>query len=231
MKAEKIRIRLKASYVLIPKLITPIIDAGEVIEVEIYLSGYGQVAANKLRITISSKQLVNPEVPGTIESSIGIETDKATGKHYPITGKSYMQSGKGSHRLDEIGVTIGVIEAYFHDTSGEHTPGLLNQIFAERMYDDVAPFVLKINTKKKVPKGDYTIDMAFTYSDGQEMATDQKAVTVHVTDFVEKHSMLISLAAIIGTIVTVAGFVLPFILSSLTSGSPASPTNATANGG
>jgi hypothetical protein len=99
------------------------------------------------------------------------------------------------------------------------------------MYDDVAPFVLKINTRKKVPKGGYTIDMAFTYSDGQEMATDQKAVTVHVTDFVEKHSMLISLAAIIGTIVTVAGFVLPFILSSLTSGSPATPTNATANGG
>jgi primosomal replication protein N len=95
----------------------------------------------------------------------------------------------------------------------------------------VAPFLLKINTRKKIPKGDYTIHMAFTYSDGQEMATDQKAVTVHVTDFVEKHSMLINMAAIIGTIVTVVGFVLPFILSYLTSGSPATPTNAMANGG
>jgi hypothetical protein len=72
--------------------------------------------------------------------------------------------------------------------------------------------------------------MAFTYSDGQEMATDQKAVTIHVTDFVEKHSMLIALGAIISTILTVAGFVLPLVLSSLTTGSPATPTNATANG-
>jgi hypothetical protein len=67
------------------------------------------------------------------------------------------------------------------------------------------------------------------------MATDHKVVTVHVTDFVEKHSMFIDLAAIIGAIVTVStfvvAFVLPLVLCSLTSGSPATPTNATANGG
>jgi|ERR671923_1859822 hypothetical protein len=153
MKAEKIRSRLKASYVLIPKLITPIIDAGEQIEVEIYLSSSGELAANKLQITISSKHLVSPEVPDTIESGLGIKTDKATGEHHVITGKSLMQSGKGSHRLDQTGVTIGVSEAYFHNTSEEHTLGYLNQIFGERNYDDVAPFVLKINTRRKVPKG------------------------------------------------------------------------------
>jgi ABC-type Fe2+-enterobactin transport system substrate-binding protein len=91
----------------------------------------------------------------------------------------------------------------------------------------MAPFVSKINTRRRIPKGDYTIDLAFTYSDGQEIATDQKAVTVHVTDFVEKHTMLINLVAIISTIVTVTGFALgfalPFVLSSLTSGSPAAP--------
>ena len=116
-----------------------------------------------------------------------------------------MQSSKGSHDLDQVGATIGISEAYFHDTSREHTPGFLNQIFGEGNYDDVALFVLKINIRKKVPKGDYTIDMAFTYSDGQGMATDQKAVTVHVTDFVEKHTMLITMVALIGAIVTVVG--------------------------
>jgi hypothetical protein len=159
MKAEKIRSRLKASYVLIPKLLTPIIDPGEQIEVEIYLTGSGQVEANKLLIILSSKHLVNTEVPGTIEFSMGLEIDKATREHHIITGKSLMQSGEGSYRLDRTGVTIGVSEAYFHDISKEHTPGYLNQIFGEGTFAGVAPFVLKINTRKKVPKGDYTIDM------------------------------------------------------------------------
>lgn len=136
-----------------------------------------------------------------------------------------MQSGKRSHDLDQTGATIGISTAYFHDIPGEHTPGFLNQIFGEGNYDDVAPFVLKINTRGT--QKEYTIDLAFTYSDGQEMATDQKAVTVHGTDFVEKHIMPITIAAIISTIITVVGFVLPYVLSYLTSGGQAT----TANGG
>jgi hypothetical protein len=124
MKAEKITSRLKASYVLIPKLLTSIIDPGEQIEVETYLTGSGELAANKLVITISSKHLVNPELPGTIQFSMGIKTDEATGEHHLITGESLMQSGQGSHPLDETGVTIGVNEAYFHNSSKEHTPGI-----------------------------------------------------------------------------------------------------------
>jgi hypothetical protein len=133
MKAEKIRSRLKASYVLIPKLITPTIDSGEQIEVEIYLSGSGQIAANKLQITISSKHLVNPEVPGTIEFGLGIETDEATGESHVITGNLVMRSGEGRYNLDQTGATIGVSEAYFHETSAECTLGRLNHIFGEEI--------------------------------------------------------------------------------------------------
>jgi hypothetical protein len=103
MKAKKIGSRLKASYVLIPKLITPIINSGEQIEVEIYLSGSGELVANKLQITISSKHLVNPKVPGTIEFSLGIKRDEAAGEPHVITGNSVRQSGEGRHDLDQIG--------------------------------------------------------------------------------------------------------------------------------
>jgi hypothetical protein len=55
MKAEKIRSRLKASYVLIPKLITPTIDSGEQIEAEIYLA----VPVRLQQISFRSQSLQN----------------------------------------------------------------------------------------------------------------------------------------------------------------------------
>jgi hypothetical protein len=105
-----------------------------------------------------------------------------------------------------IGLTVRVSEAYFHNSSEEEVPGYLNQIYGEGTFDGVAPFLVKINTREKIPKGDYSIDMAFTYSDGQEMTTDHKVVTVHVTDWVEKHTLLLTVGSIIATIVTVTGF-------------------------
>jgi hypothetical protein len=210
---------LKASYVLIPKLLTPIIDPGEQIEIEIYLTGSGELAANKLVIILSSKHLVNHTEPGKIQFSMGIETiDETTGEGFLITGDELTNSGQGSHDLNVTGLTIRVSEAYFHKSSEDDMPGYLNQIYGEGTFDDVAPFVLTINTREKIPKGDYSIDMAFTYSDrdSQEMTTDHKVVTVHVTDFIEKHSMILSLGAIIGTIVSVAGILLPFVITSLT---------------
>lgn len=51
------------SYVLISKLLTPIIDPGEQIQVEIYLTGSGELAAKKLLIILFKTSVVKkPEV-------------------------------------------------------------------------------------------------------------------------------------------------------------------------
>jgi hypothetical protein len=109
---------------LIPKLIKPIINAVEKIEVEICLSGCGQVAANKFQITITSKHLVNPEVPGTIEYSVGVKIDEATGECHRVTGR---------HNLDQIGATIGVSEAYFHEASARLHQGSKSDIRRKKL--------------------------------------------------------------------------------------------------
>jgi hypothetical protein len=203
---RKIRLRLKASYVLIPKLLTPVIDARKQIEVEIYLTGSGPVSANKLSIILSSKYLVNPGQPGTIESCIATERNNETGESRVVTGKSVVET-LGSHALNETGTVTTVVESFFQEITTERGQGTLNTIYGEGNYDGLAPFVLRINTRKKIPKGDYTIDITFTYSDGQEMATDFEAVKVHVTDFAEKHSFVIFLMTLAGTIIGAAGLI------------------------
>jgi hypothetical protein len=200
---------LKASYVLIPKLLTPVINAGRQIEVEIYINGSGKITANKLSIVISSKYLVNPQDPSTIESCIATEINNETGKSRIVTGKSVVDYS-GRHRLDGSGVITEVVDAFFQVVTvinGHPITDTLNPIYAERNYDELAPFVLRINTRKKIPRGDYVIDLTFTYSDGQEIATDYKDVKVHVTDTAEKHSFLIFLMTIAGTIIGAAALI------------------------
>lgn len=108
------------------------------------------------------------------------------------------------------GTATEVVDAYFQEVTamnGQPIIDTLKPIYGERNYDGLAPFVLRINTRKKVPKGDYTIDLTFTYSDGQEIAIDYKAVKVHVTDTAEKHSFLIFLMTIAGTIIGAAALI------------------------
>jgi hypothetical protein len=152
---------------------------------------------------------VNSKDPGTIEACIATEINKETGKSRIVAGKSVVEYS-GSHRLDVTGTTTEVVDAYFQKIpaeNGQSTPMTLKPIYGERNYDGLAPFVLRINTRKKIPKGDYTIDITFTYSDGQELATDYKAVKVHVTDFAEKHSFVIFLMTLAATIIGAAGLI------------------------
>jgi hypothetical protein len=198
---------LKSSYIIVPRILNPVIDAGETIIIEIYISGSGHIEKNKMNVNMPSKQLVDLQNPGTIYSDISLLQEIATGKTQALRGKNIpVESRVPPHKLDGYGVTIVINDAYFFETGslGKNYAKGLAAIEAEKLHDKMAPFVLEINTSRKARRGDYGIDISFTYSDGAEMATDHKVVNVHITDWVEKYSKwleIIGLGAALATII------------------------------
>lgn len=185
---------MKSFYTLIPRLIKPAIKAGEIIEIEIYISGYGKIEKNKFTIYYSSN-LVNKFDAGIIEYNIKVAKDKTTGKTIqPVSGKEYFDT----HKLDDIGATITINEGYFLDIPNQSISDHgFPQIMSEKTFDNTPPFRIKINTSTKGIYGDYDIDFALTYSDGEEIMIDRKTLTIHVTRWLERNEKKVTILGMV----------------------------------
>lgn len=201
---------------LIPKI--TIVDPGDQIEIEIFLSGYGKIARNKLRI-FYSPDLIDEKNPGVIESCIASARDK-TGKFLqPVSGEKYLTS----YDLKGDGVYIILEEGNFADypqikgiPSFGYTP-----IMSEYKWGSHPPLLLTINTSEKAPSGDYEVFVIFTYSDGTDVSTEKTSIPIHVRSSIERHQWKIAITGIITAITSpawgevishlVKTYILPFI--------------------
>jgi hypothetical protein len=207
---------LKASYVVTPRVTTPIIDAGETAEIEIYIAGYGPIERNKLSITFYSKGLGDSENPGTILPSIGLATKRDTGESFVISGKPYVDyflKEQGERKVDQYGVSVTINPGYFQDTTGTNRLDKFGfpTIHSEKLADGFPPLLLKLNTSRRAERGDYDVDITFTYSDGTDLATDHKRVTIHVTDWNEKHGRTLGIIGLAGTFATIIGLLIAYL--------------------
>ncbi len=99
----------QAKYVLVPKLLTPTIDPGETISVEVFLSGSGDVQENKFVFSYPTS-IVDLAEPGEVVTSIASVTDTKTGKLIqPVSGRDFLRNFK----CGPIGVTIGLKSRIF----------------------------------------------------------------------------------------------------------------------
>jgi len=189
---------MKSSYQLIPRVVTPSINPGDKIEIDFFISGYGPVKKCKLNIFHSSKKLINEKDPGKIEWSIQVAKDKTTNKIIqPVSGNDY----KGKHNLDHVGAFIYLNEGFFLDDPRiTSTPFGLARIMSENTWDKLFPLSMMINTLKDVSSGNYTLDLNFTYSDGDEISTNHKTVVIHVRNWKEKNEKKLWFIGIIGAV-------------------------------
>lgn len=81
---------MNSSYNIIPRIRKPSINPGEKIEIEIFLSGYGNPDKNKFVINFSSPNLTKSEDPGYVQTSIRTLEDVKTGKLSPLVGKDHL---------------------------------------------------------------------------------------------------------------------------------------------
>jgi len=186
---------LSSAYTLIPRLITPSINSGDKIEIEIFISGYGNVEKNKLFISFSSSALIDKENPGSIETCIKTITNTKTNEISPLAGKEHIQS----HSCNEVGVIIRLAKGYFLDHPTLRPPppdDMLAPIMAEGKWDNLPPIFLTLNTSKKTPPGNYDVNLVLTYSEEEEIRIDNKKVQVHVKSPAEKHWKKVTIIAI-----------------------------------
>ena len=123
----------QAKYVLMPKLLTPNVDPGKSIELEIFITGAGPVKENKLFLSYPSV-IINKENPGEIILSISAAVDDFTNKIIePVSGRKVLQT----HRCDYAGTTVTLPQGYFLPIPHAKPPSWsLDLVMAESKWDN-----------------------------------------------------------------------------------------------
>jgi hypothetical protein len=174
----------KAKYVLMPKLLTPEVDPGKTIELEIYLTGGGVPEQNKLYITYPSA-IIDKENPGEFTSSIRTILQKSTKTVIRlISGEKCL----AKQPCDPYGATFRLGPGFFLPIPNENLPWFeMNSIMAERKWDDHAPLLVTLNTDKEAQSGDQDIRLALSYVSGGDVEIAKDIVKVHITNWLERH--------------------------------------------
>jgi hypothetical protein len=175
-------------YNLVLRNKKPILNAGQTVEVEIYISGYGTPQKNKLHIQWSSGRIINTKRPGVLEVWLTGRTHIKTGLIVPIRLEKPQETP-----LDATGVTIRLAPHNFLVPLQESQleDFALGRVATEVMWDDKPPFLLKLNTSTNVPSGDYQITFTFTYGNAYYLLQDSKVVQFHIRNWVESHGWVV----------------------------------------
>jgi hypothetical protein len=188
----------KAKYVLMPKLLTPEVNPGKAIELEIFITGGGPVDEGKLYLTYPST-IINKEKPGEGITSIKVAKDTRTGRIIqPVSGEPHLQS----FPCEAIGAIILLNEGNFLDIPNQPTTGLLKRKMGEYEWDKHAPVFVKLNIDEQAHSGDYEIRLALSYASSGDVEIAKEAVNVHITNWPERHPWVI-IAGVIASILSV----------------------------
>ncbi|MBA7618660.1 hypothetical protein ES703_25990 [subsurface metagenome] len=151
---------IEPTYSIVTRARNYNIKGGDSIEIDIYLTGLGIPAANKLVIVWSSPNIIDASSPGVATYSIQEATKRLNGKNMiaPVAGKEFIDH----YKLDPNGVTIHLNKGYFLPVpkyEAIHMP----QIVGERIHEGYPPISISLKTLRKAKSGDYKIDSTLTY--------------------------------------------------------------------
>ena len=154
---------------------TPTIKPGDTLEIAVFISGYGIPSKNKLITFWSSPYVIDRDNPGTIEIGGGD----------PIG-------------IDPTGnITVLPSEIFSISTIIKQPPDYgLPLIRSETSVSGKFPILLKLNTSKTAPPGDYDITFIFTYGDEQNMSQDYKTTQFHISSWWERAQLWFQIAVV-----------------------------------
>lgn len=199
---------MKASYELISIAERSHVNPGEVAQIKLYITGYGDVNRNKLHVLYSVPDFLSSSDPGSIYLPIaGLcdDSDEMVG----------IASGKivGEKELGDTGTMIHLPSSYFYEPSRKRKDEALPDIAAEGSHEGMAPIEIRINSDENTPPGDYEFTLTFSYEDGQgEIQQSQQTTTIHVNNWVEKNQTELRIVALALTLTGVAISAFVFIL-------------------
>jgi hypothetical protein len=166
------------SYEVAVKIAKPLITPGELLEVDLFFSGYGEILQPKIfffpsaRVFDVSKSSIRSGLHRDEDGSIkwGGQISKISAVdpvHIGIMGLEYGNWAEPTAFFDA-------------DDNG-------NSVFTEYLTDGHAPISLSFQTNNAVEPGKYYIELTFTYFDGQKWRSSLKRIEFTLTSFLERH--------------------------------------------
>jgi len=191
---EKVLVPVKAKeplYSIIARPRNYNVRPGDMVEIDIYITGLGIPDNHKLFVVFSSPNVIDSNSMGTVTSCIQLSLKKLKGKDtvFPVAGREYMEE----HQLDPNGITIHLPNAYFLPwpnprvsmQSEEKT--LMTEIMAEKQFDGCDPISLSFRTLKAAKSGSYEIYFALTYEYQNVMKQASHKTEFHITSWWDRH--------------------------------------------
>lgn len=174
---------MKPSFSLAAKIDKPVINTGETINIQVYISGYGHVE-NITKIYASLPTGLVDD--GTNFSDI------------------YVFDRKVATVDTSNAFYLNINPFLFKQINQEncHTVLIRSELKDYSSGEGVNPISVVINTSDNAPSGDNKIDLILTYSDGEKWYQDKQEVRFHINSFWETPSGRI----LIGVLVMIIGY-------------------------
>lgn len=181
----------------------PIINKGDTMEFEVYISGYGHIE-NKVKIYAS--------LP------IGLVDG---GTDY---GHIFHLGFNGVGELIKIDIPVNTPNAFYiwlaniflkqmqTPNSDYHTDLIFSELSHRVSEEASAPISINIITSKNAPAGDNKIDLILTYSDGKKWYQDKQEIKFHINSIWEKYHIYHVIAT--GVVVSIIGIFCDVLIKS-----------------
>jgi len=174
----------EAVYSIIANVRHPVIKRGKTVEIEIYLSGYGNPGNNKLMMIWSSPYLIDKYNPGNITYIFDYDINSNTitsgfldlrpTYRGPIIGNV---SGAPCAWLELPPIIFEPAAALIQGNFSCTEPTL---IMGETNWNDNPPILVQLKTRSDSQSGDYQVNFTFTYGNETNPKQAYQGVQFHV---------------------------------------------------
>lgn len=156
----------------------PIINRGDTMEFEVYISGYGHVAnLTKIYASLPIGLVDEDTIYGSVHYLDFSSTGELTKSNFPLNTANAFY--------------VYFPNNYFNQIKKTNSDNYSILVLTEMNYlisgEMVAPILIKITTSENAPDGDNKINLILTYSDGKKWYQDEQEISFHVNSFWEQY--------------------------------------------
>jgi len=199
---------VEPTYSIVTRARNHNIKGGDSIEIDIYLTGLGIPAANKLVLVWSSPSIIDATSPGVSKYTIQEVTKKLNGKDMiaPVAGGEYIDRFK----LGPDGITIHLNKGYFLPVP-KYEEIYMPQIVGERIHEGYPPISISLKTLRKAKSGNYKINIVLTYRYQSIFKQASDKVEFRITNWWDRNQRWVGIAGIVSAIIAFILLLLTFL--------------------
>jgi len=213
------------SFYLTPRIRNPRINRGEVIEIDVFITGVGDAPTDvKLNTSYPASILRTDEkgYVGFVQTCVIVQKDRNNKIVGIATGDTKLKDSQTGEMVSaiqkfpqsETGSSFSLNEGFFissqiiYQLQGKKIDVRDKRIMGESTWDGYPPIYIKLNTSTDALSGDHDIQLTLFFHEGNTIQSNQRAVVVHIKSGIEQHQRSLQWGAvIIGVIALLSGLI------------------------